>query len=97
MNARLILFNCAECQAEVRQEPASENGSVQLWCLCGSHTFPAANIIPTRPEEWSFVMKKVSRGIRDAKSEFDARVTRLMISDHVRSYRDKFEARKGRQ
>jgi hypothetical protein len=94
VNARLILFNCAECQAEVRQEPASENGSIQLWCACGSHTFPAGNLIPSRAEEWSFLIKKVSRGIRDAKTEFDARITRLMTSDHVRSYRDKF-ARKG--
>ncbi len=97
MEARLVLFNCSECQAEVRQEPASESGSVQVWCSCGSHTFPAGNLIPGRPEEWSFLVKKVSRGIRDAKSEFEARVTRLMTSDHIRSYRDKFQARKGKQ
>jgi hypothetical protein len=97
MDARLILFNCAECQAEVRQEPASENGSVQIWCSCGSHTFPAGNLFPSRPEEWSFVVKKVSRGIRDAKREFEARVTKLMTSDHVRSYRAKFQVGKDKQ
>jgi hypothetical protein len=42
-------------------------------------------------------VKKVSRGIRDAKSEFEARVTKLMTSDHVRSYRDKFQVGKDKQ
>jgi hypothetical protein len=90
MNARLILFRCAECQGEVRREPASENGTVQIWCRCGEHSFPAGNLLPENPEEWAFVVKRVSRGIRGAQAEYEARIKRLMASDHVRKYRDKF-------
>jgi hypothetical protein len=90
VGTRLVLFTCPECGHEVRREPASENGAVQCWCGCGSHNFPPANFLPENPDEWEFVIKRVSRGIRDAQSEYEARVKRLMISDHVRKYREKF-------
>jgi hypothetical protein len=88
--ARLILFVCSRCEEDVRREPASENGSIQLWCSCGSHAFPEGNLLPENPEEWEFVIKRVSRGIRDAQAECEARIKRLMVGDHVRRYRDKF-------
>jgi len=88
--ARLILFTCPQCEHEVRREPPEGNGSHQVWCSCGSHTFPEGNLLPENPEEWEFVIKRVSSGIRDAQAECEARVKRLMVSDHVRRYRDKF-------
>ena|SRR3981081_2318384 len=88
--ARLILFRCPQCEHEVRREPPEGNGSHQVWCSCGSHTFPAGNLPPETPDEWVFVVKRVSRGIRDAQVEYEARVKRLMVADHVRRYRDKF-------
>jgi len=88
--ARLILFVCSRCEDDVRREPASENGAIQIWCSCGSHTFPEGNLLPENPEEWEFVITRVSLGIRDAQAEYEARVKRLMVSDHVRRYRDKF-------
>jgi hypothetical protein len=88
--ARLILFTCPQCEDDVRREPASENGSIQTWCRCGEHTFPAGNLLPETPNEWEFVITRVSSGIRDAQAECEARVKRLMVSDHVRRYRDKF-------
>lgn len=93
--ARLILFVCSRCEEDVRRERASENGAVQCWCGCGSHNFPPENLLPETPEEWEFVIKRVSRGIRDAQAEFDARVKRLMTSNSVKIFRDKFAARKG--
>ena len=88
--ARLILFTCPQCEDDVRREPPSENGAIQVWCSCGSHVFPLGNILPENPEEWEFVVKLVSCGIRDAQAECETRIKRLMISDHVRRYRDKF-------
>ena len=88
--ARLILFVCPQCEDDVRREHPSENGAVQVWCSCGSHTFPAGNLLPETPREWLFVVERVSRGIHDAQVECEARIRRLMVSDHVRQYRDKF-------
>jgi hypothetical protein len=88
MNARLILFRCAEWQGEVRQEPASGNGSVQVWCRCGEHSFPAGNLLPKTPDEWAFVVKRVSRGIREAQAKYEERMKRLMVSDIVFKYRN---------
>jgi hypothetical protein len=88
--ARLILFVCPQCEDDARREPTSENGAIQIWCRCGEHTFPAGNLLPETPDEWVFVVKRVSRGIRDAQAEYEARVKRLMVSDHVHRYRDKF-------
>jgi hypothetical protein len=88
--ARLILFTCPKCEDDVRREPAAENGAVQIWCGCDEHSFPIGNLLPENPEEWEFVVKRVGRGIRDAQAEYEARVKRLMVSDHVSRYRDKF-------
>jgi hypothetical protein len=88
--ARLILFVCSRCEEDVRREPASENGSIQTWCRCGEHTFPAGNLLPETPDEWEFVITRVSLGIRDAQAGYEDRVKRLLVSDHVRKYRDKF-------
>ena len=88
--ARLIIFVCPQCEDDVRRERASENGAVQCWCGCGSHNFPAGNLLPETPKEWEFVITRVSLGIRNAQAEYEARVKRLMVSDRVRRYRDKF-------
>ena len=93
--ARLILFTCPQCEDDVRREHPSENGATQIWCGCGSHTFPAGNLLPETPDEWVFVVKRVSRGMRDAQMEYKDRVKRLMIGDHVRRYRDKFASKDG--
>jgi hypothetical protein len=90
MMARLILFTCPKCEDGVRREPASENGAVQIWCSRGSHNFLSDNLHPETPDEWEFVITRVSLGIRDAQAEYEARVKRLLVSDHVRQYRDKF-------
>jgi predicted RNA-binding Zn-ribbon protein involved in translation (DUF1610 family) len=90
MRARVVLFTCPHCGDELRREPPAENGSTHLWCSCGSHTFPQGNLLPETPDEWAFVVKRVSLGIRDARAECEARIKRLMVSDHVRRYRDKF-------
>lgn len=90
MMARLILCTCPLCEEEVRREPAAENGAVQIWCGCDEHSFPIGNLLPENPEEWEFVVKRVSRRVRDAQAECEARIRRLMVSDHVRKYRDKF-------
>jgi hypothetical protein len=88
MNARLILFRCDECQGKVRREPASENGYVQIWCRCGEHSFPAGNFLPKNAEEWAFVVKRVSRGVREAQAKYVARIKRLMVSDILCKYRN---------
>jgi predicted RNA-binding Zn-ribbon protein involved in translation (DUF1610 family) len=62
VGTRLVLFTCPECGQEVRREPASENGAVQIWCRCGEHTFPEGTLIPETPEEWAFVIKQASEG-----------------------------------
>jgi hypothetical protein len=90
VGGRLILFTCSECEHEVRREPASENGAVQYWCGCGTYNFPPANLLPENPDEWAFLIKRISRGIRDAQAECEARIKRLVISDHVRKFREKF-------
>jgi hypothetical protein len=95
VGGRLVLFTCSECEHEVRREPVSENGAVQCWCGCGSHNFPPANFLPENPDEWAFVIKRVSRGIRDAQAECESRIKRLMVSDHVRRYRDEFAIKDG--
>lgn len=90
VGTRLVLFACPECGHEVRREPASENGAVQYWCGCGTYNFPPANLLPENPDEWAFLIKRISRGIRDAQAECEARIKRLVISDHVRKFREKF-------
>jgi len=87
--ARLILFVCSRSEDDVRREPASGNGSIQIWCSCGSHTFPKGNLLPETPREWIFVVERVSLGIHDAQMECEARIRRLIVSDHVRRHRDK--------
>jgi hypothetical protein len=63
---------------------------VQCWCGCGTYNFPPANLLPENPDEWAFLIKRISRGIRDAQAECEARIKRLVISDHVRKFREKF-------
>jgi hypothetical protein len=74
VGGRLILFKCSECGHEVRKE----------------HNFSPTNLLPEKPNERAFLIERVSRGIRDAQAEREARIRRLMVSDHVRKYRDKF-------
>jgi hypothetical protein len=88
MMARLILCTCPLCEEDVRREPASENGAVQIWCRCGEHTFPEGTLIPETPEEWAFVVKRVSRGVREAQAKYVARIKRLMLSDILFKYRN---------
>jgi len=93
VGTRLVLFTCPECGHEVRREPASENGAVQYWCGCGSHNFPPSNLVPENSDEWAFVVKRISRGIRDAQAKYEAQLKRVMVSDIVRKYRNSLQER----
>jgi predicted DNA-binding transcriptional regulator AlpA len=64
------------------------DGSTHLRCSCGSYTFPQGNLLPKTPDEWAFVVKRVSRGIRDAQAKYEERIKRLMVSDIVFKYRN---------